>query len=114
VPALWLYEVADVLTIAARRGRLSPGVVSGGARILASLPVDIAEAARDMTTVMYLAARHSLTVYDAAYLHVALQAGLDLATLDGSLGRAARDAGSSSVVVTVVPDRSSSRLTVGR
>jgi predicted nucleic acid-binding protein len=38
---------------------------------------------------LILAERHSLTVYDAAYLEVALRRGLPLATLDRDLGRAA-------------------------
>jgi predicted nucleic acid-binding protein len=37
-----------------------------------------------------LAARHDLTVYDAAYLALALELDADLATLDRSLARAAR------------------------
>jgi predicted nucleic acid-binding protein len=39
---------------------------------------------------MQLARRHRLTVYDAAYLELALRAGHPLATLDASLLIAAR------------------------
>ncbi|HZY71671.1 MAG TPA: type II toxin-antitoxin system VapC family toxin, partial [Edaphobacter sp.] len=38
---------------------------------------------------LQLAARHKLTVYDAAYLELAQRRGLPLATLDGALRTAA-------------------------
>jgi predicted nucleic acid-binding protein len=40
-----------------------------------------------------LARRHRLTVYDAAYLELALREGLALATLDTALAEAARAEG---------------------
>ena len=40
-----------------------------------------------------LAARHGLTVYDAAYLHLALELEAELATSDRALARAARAEG---------------------
>ena len=40
--------------------------------------------------VLTLARRHRLTVYDAAYLELALREGLPLATLDEALASAAR------------------------
>jgi predicted nucleic acid-binding protein len=42
---------------------------------------------------MRLAARHGLTVYDAAYLELALRRGLALATLDRELRAAAQTEG---------------------
>jgi predicted nucleic acid-binding protein len=43
----------------------------------------------DGTTVVMLARRHRLTVYDASYLELALRLGLPLASLDGELRQAA-------------------------
>ena len=43
--------------------------------------------------VFSLAQRHGLTVYDAAYLNVAIREQLPMATLDHQLVRAARKAG---------------------
>ena len=40
-----------------------------------------------------LARRHRLTVYDAAYLELALRAALPLATLDATLSASARAEG---------------------
>jgi predicted nucleic acid-binding protein len=48
---------------------------------------------------MALARRHRLTVYDAAYLELALREHLPLATLDASLAAAARQEG-----VTILGD----------
>ena len=44
----------------------------------------------DGPAVMALARRHRLTVYDAAYLELAMRQALPLATLDAALTRAAR------------------------
>jgi predicted nucleic acid-binding protein len=43
--------------------------------------------------VLRLARTHRLTIYDAAYLDLAIQRGIELATRDGDLRRAARTAG---------------------
>jgi predicted nucleic acid-binding protein len=47
----------------------------------------------DEREVMALARRHRLTVYDAAYLELALREELPLATLDAALAEAARREG---------------------
>lgn len=44
----------------------------------------------DERTVVELARRYQLSVYDAAYLGLALQEGLPLATLDSELVKSAR------------------------
>jgi predicted nucleic acid-binding protein len=48
------------------------------------------DTAADGAAIMALARKHRLTFYDAAYLELALRAGVDLATLDASLASAAR------------------------
>jgi predicted nucleic acid-binding protein len=50
------------------------------------LPVDIPATLRDLQ----LARRHDLTVYDAAYLDLAMTRGLGLATIDADLITACR------------------------
>ena len=58
---------------------------------------------------MDLAATHALTLYDAAYLELALRTGLPLATLDQPLGCAARSVGIAGLAMTrAVPCRSAS------
>jgi len=93
VPALWLYELANALTVAVRRGRMSAETAADMARLLVSLPIDLAEPVRDLTELMHLAAQHDLSAYDAGYLHLAITSELSLATLDDALGVAARAAG---------------------
>ncbi len=92
VPPLWRFEVANGLLIAARRRRIAS---SQPARILAdldALPIAIDEAAtaRAWTATLALAERHGLTVYDAAYLELALRLGATLASRDVELNTAAR------------------------
>lgn len=93
VPALWLYEVANALAVAARRGRMSAETATDMARLLVSLPIDLAEPVRDVSDVMQLATDHDLSAYDAAYLQLAVSTDTPLATLDGRLIDAARAVG---------------------
>jgi predicted nucleic acid-binding protein len=91
VPVLWLWEVANVLQMNVRRGRHNAKFRDRSLADLALFPIkEDAEAGRQAWSgSLILAERHSLTVYDAAYLEVALRRGLPLATLDRDLRRAA-------------------------
>ncbi len=91
VPELWHLEVANVLLMAMRRKRISPDVLDILLRRLQMLPIETVHMVRDfrMNDILALARREGLTVYDATYLHLALQLGLPLATLDGDLRAAA-------------------------
>ena len=75
-----------------RRCRLAEEETKEHLKRLAEVPVAV-DTAPDETAVMTLARRHRLTVYDAAYLELALREGLPLATLDASLAEAARREG---------------------
>lgn len=88
VPAVFRYEICNVLIVNERRGRIDQ---AGSARFLMRLR-DLRLAhddAHDEETVMSLARGHVLSVYDAAYLETALRRGDSLATLDRSLASAA-------------------------
>ena len=91
VPVLWLWEVANVLQMNVRRGRHNAKFRDRALADLALFPIkEDAEAGRQAWSgSLILVERHSLTVYDAAYLEVALRRGLPLATLDRDLVRAA-------------------------
>lgn len=93
VPPLWLLEVANVLALGIRRGRLTAETAAEFADLLVGLPIDVADPERRLTDLMGLANEHGLTAYDAAYLQVAVARGLPLATLDATLAEAARAAG---------------------
>jgi predicted nucleic acid-binding protein len=94
-PALWAFEVASVLSIAERRGRMNAAALAAFLERLRLLPVAIEH--RPVTwlaqQILPLARRYQLTAYDAAYLELAIREGLPLATLDDDLRRAAAGAG---------------------
>ena len=87
VPALWRLEVANVLEMNVRRGRHPAAFRDAALADLAALPIAIdAETDRQAWgATLRLAARHRLTLYDAAYLELAQRRGLPLATLDREL-----------------------------
>jgi predicted nucleic acid-binding protein len=88
-PVLWWYELRNVLIVSERRGRLDSAKTARVLRLLKGLPVAI-DADVEEEALMQLARRHRLTVYDAAYLELALRKGHPLATLDAALATAAR------------------------
>ena len=87
VPAIWMYEIRNVLLIAERRGRLTSADVLLALEGLEKLPLTI-DVDPDYPATYLLATRHSLSFYDAAYLELAQRSGGVLATLDRRLGRA--------------------------
>lgn len=100
VPALWYWEVANVLAGAVRRRRLSSADAAARLNVLAALPVqaDDEGVARAWRETALIAEAEGLTVYDAAYLELAIRTGGELATLDRDLRAAATRRG-----VRVIP-----------
>jgi predicted nucleic acid-binding protein len=94
-PALWRLEVADALAMSERRGRLSPAGLTRSVTLLQRLAVavDLAGSDRAFREVLDLARRERLTVYDAAYVELALRLGLPLASKDAQLRNAAAGLG---------------------
>ncbi len=92
VPGLWRLEVANVLEMKVRRGQINAEFQGVTLADLALLPIslDLETHEQAWSATARLAARHRLTVYDAAYLELALRRGLPLATLDRDLRDAAR------------------------
>ena len=93
IPGLWRWEIANVLQLNVRRGRHSGDFRDEALSSLALLPVKVdAEADRQAwSATLYLAERHGLTVYDAAYLEIASRRKIPLATLDRQLRAASSD-----------------------
>ena len=91
-PGLWWYELRNVLMVNERSGRLDNEKTARVLRLLRRLPVGI-DADVEEEVLMRLARRHRLTVYDAAYLELALRKGHPLATLGAALANAARAEG---------------------
>jgi predicted nucleic acid-binding protein len=89
VPALWWFEVRNTLIVGERRGRLDAIQTTEILAQIEALPIS-RDREPDSEAVLALARAHRLTVYDAAYLELALRADLPLATLDRQLAAAAR------------------------
>lgn len=89
VPALWWFEIRNILLVAERRGRIAPGDAEIFLGHLQKLKIEIAELG-DGAAVMRLARAHRLSVYDASYLELALRKNLPLSTLDRALIEAAK------------------------
>jgi predicted nucleic acid-binding protein len=95
VPELWRFEVFNTLNMGIRRGRIG---LDDRRRILLhldSLPIrfDTETYRFFWTKTAELADLHKLTIYDAAYLELALRLILPLATLDRDLRQAAQAEG---------------------
>ncbi len=95
VPAIWKLEVANALQSAVRRGRITNDYRDKSLRDFERMPIS-ADSDTDVHawgTTVRLSDEFRLTVYDAAYLELAIRTRLPLATLDADLRRAARRVG---------------------
>lgn len=88
-PSLWWFELRNMMIVNERRGRLDSAKTARALRLLKGLPVSI-DTEVDEDRLMQLARRRRLTIYDAAYLELALRTAYPLATLDAALLVAAR------------------------
>ncbi|MEO8759182.1 MAG: type II toxin-antitoxin system VapC family toxin [Devosia sp.] len=95
VPALFHAEFANVLVQAERRKRITADYAAERIGVVAALGlvIDFESVGRAWHETLALARAESLTVYDAAYLELAMRLGLSLATLDQDLAAAARRRG---------------------
>jgi len=95
VPSLWRLEIANALVVGERRKRSTEAKNALFLSLLSTLPIspDGETWLRAWQESMTLARSHALSVYDAAYLELALRRGLPLATLDGPLQAAAKAVG---------------------
>jgi predicted nucleic acid-binding protein len=95
VPALWPLEVANALIVLVRRRKLTEDERQAGLGWLRGLRmrVDHETSALAFSQLSDLAAAHQLSVYDAAYLELAVRRRLVLGCKDGPLRTAAKRAG---------------------
>ena len=95
VPALWPLEVANALIALVRRRKITEDERQAAVGWLRGLRVrvDHEMAALAFARLSELAVTHQLSVYDAAYLELAVRRGLSLACKDGPLRAAAARAG---------------------
>ena len=91
VPPTFWYEVGNVLWVATRRNRLDRAAGIDAFEALQAFAFETWEV--DPRSCLDLALGEGLSVYDAAYLQLALVAGCALWTLDRPLADAARTKG---------------------
>ena len=92
VPYLWTYEAANVLAQYVRLGELAFSLASDtlvALQELCSISID----RESSVALLDLAHGHGVTAYDAAYLLLARNAGVPLATLDKKMRKVARSMG---------------------
>jgi len=90
-PALWRWEVGNALLMAERRKRIIPAESQRHLTLLQTLPVELdGDSSREAwNAALLLARKHQLTLYDAAYLELAIRRGSPLASLDTGMRKAA-------------------------
>ena len=92
VPALWHFEVSNILATAMRRKRISKWDASSFLKKLDTLPIAVERRNRPVTgdDLFPFVLQYGLTAYDAAYLELAKRKGYAIATLDRELVAAAQ------------------------
>jgi len=95
VPSHWYLEVANGLIMAERRRRATQADITEALQLIQALPVatDPETAQRAISDTAALARQFHLTVYDAAYLELALRRKAALTTTDHDLAKAAKASG---------------------
>ena len=95
VPFHFHLEMCNALLMLERRGRLDAPQANKALENLTLLGLEVDDwPVRELNgTMLTLARQYRLTVYDAAYLELALRTGLALATRDAALAAAAKKAG---------------------
>ncbi len=93
VPALWEYEVANVLLVAERRKRITEFQATRFLALLGQLPIHVSPYPPRATALMAIGRRHQLSAYDSAYLELASREGVALASVDVALKNAAAASG---------------------
>lgn len=95
VPALWFFELTNVLFLVEKKSRLDASAVSEFVALIQSLSIEVDHeaAARAFNNLLPLCRIHQLTSYDAVYLDLSMRRKLPLATLDEALRKAAKKVG---------------------
>lgn len=95
VPAPFFFEVIYGLEKQVQRNAITRDHFEWFLRSLPTLPISVSagHTSSQMIELYELARRHRLSIFDAAYLELAMRRNLPLATRDRALARAATEAG---------------------
>jgi predicted nucleic acid-binding protein len=93
-PSFWPHEVLNALLAGEKRKRISGEIIQTFLGDLTALPVALEQVAAGIVfdRIQSVSREYGLTAYDAAYLYLALERKLELATLDVALIRACKNA----------------------
>lgn len=94
VPALWWFEVRNILIVNERRKRTTESRTHAFLRDLGRMRFRVDHEPEE-AAVLKLARIHGITVYDASYLELAVREAIPMATLDAKLAAAATAEGAS-------------------
>ncbi|MGL5836610.1 MAG: type II toxin-antitoxin system VapC family toxin [Waterburya sp.] len=95
VPSIWFLEMANVLLVGERRGRITQAQTTQALLLLDALDIVVDDNTENQafSTTLTLGREQGLAAYDAAYLELAMRLKLPLATLDARLAAAAKHCG---------------------
>jgi predicted nucleic acid-binding protein len=88
-PSLLWFELRNLLLANERRQRITPAQTAAALKLVKGLPLRL-DGHADSDTTLQLARAYRLTIYDAAYLELAVRHHLALVTFDTALAEAAR------------------------
>jgi predicted nucleic acid-binding protein len=88
-PSLLWFELRNLLLANERRQRITPAQTAAALNLVKELPLRL-DGQADSDTTLQLARAYRLTIYDAAYLELAVRRHLALVTFDAALAEAAR------------------------
>ena len=93
VPTIWPLEVANVLLLAKKKKRITEILAASFIDALSSLPIviDHSTTSKAMHSIFELAGHTHLTIYEAAYLELAIREKIPLLTLDKELIKVAKN-----------------------
>ncbi len=91
VASIWFLEMANVLLVEERRGRIMPAQTAEALLLLDALDIVVDEntETQAFSAILTLGREQGLAAYDAAYLELAMRLQIPLATLDARLAAAA-------------------------
>ncbi len=93
VPPIWKLEVANAFLMAENKKRISSAEIAQAMAEIKLLPIEVEREEPDSATLINLARKYKLSVYDATYLDIAIRLGFPLASKDNKLLAAAKKCG---------------------
>ncbi len=87
VPVIWTLEVANVLLVSERRGRLTNAMTENFLGLLRKLPITVETTSAGAISdhLIDIGRTYSITSYDAGYLELGLRENLPIASLDARM-----------------------------